>query len=325
MKSILADVSNKEFKQTYLLYGEEAYLRHQYRDKLKVALLDGTDEMNYHHYDGKEVMIGAIIDQAETMPFFADRRVIIIENSGLFKQGGEALAEYIQNPAQTVFFIFVESEIDKRSKLFKTVRDQGRAVEFAIQETDVLTRWIHSLAQKEGKRIQAEAVAQLLERTGADMENIRREFEKLICYRIGETDLVKEDVEAVCTVRITNRIFEMVEAISEKNKEKTMKLYHDLMELREPPMRVLFLITRQFNILLQVKDLLNKGYGPDQIAKKVGVPPYFVQKYQRQSSRFTKEALKKALEECIAMDEGVKKGLQSDRLGLELLIISNLN
>src|SRR5574344_2105803 len=119
MKSILADITSKDYKQLYLLHGEEAYLKHQYRDKLKEALMDGADTMNYHYFEGKEVVIPSLIDLSETIPFFADRRVIVIENSGLFKQGGEQLAEYLGQPSPTVFFIFVENEIDKRSRLFK--------------------------------------------------------------------------------------------------------------------------------------------------------------------------------------------------------------
>ena len=324
MKSILADIQNKEFKQVYLLFGEEAYLRHQYRDKLKVALMDEADGMNYHYYEGKDVQIPALIDQAETMPFFADRRVVVIENSGLFKQGGETLAEYLLQPAETVYFVFVESEIDKRSKLFKAVRDNGRAVEFAVQDVSVLSKWIRSLAAKEGFTIEEAAILELLERAGQDMANIKSEFEKLICYRIKEHEIKKEDVEAICTIRVSNRIFEMVEAISEKKNERAISLYSDLLELREPPMRILFLITRQFNILLQVKELLKNGHSRDTIGKKVGVPPYFLTKYQNQASRFTKEDLTIALEECAAMDEAVKKGLQGDRLGLEMLIVNRL-
>ena len=322
MKSFLADISNKDYKQLYLLHGEEAYLKHQYRDKLKEALMDGADTMNYHYFEGKEVVIPALIDLSETIPFFADRRVIVIENSGLFKQGGEQLAEYLGQPSPTVFFIFVENEIDKRSRLFKTARDTGRVVEFASQDLAVLTKWIRSLATKENKTISGDAIAELLDRTGQDMRNIKSEFEKCVCYCIDRPEITKKDICNVCTVRISNRIFEMVEAISDKQKEKAISLYHDLLELREPPMRILYLITRQFNILLQVRELSGKGYADDQIAKKIGIPPFFVSKYKRQASRFQIKSLIGALEDCAVLDESIKSGLIADRMGLELLIVN---
>ena len=116
MQRINEDIKTGNFKQIYLLYGEERYLRRQYRDRLKSALCQEGDTMNTHMYEGKDISVGEVIDLAETLPFFADRRVIFIENSGLFKAGGEKMAEYLSEPNPTTTFVFVESEIDKRSK-----------------------------------------------------------------------------------------------------------------------------------------------------------------------------------------------------------------
>ena len=105
MQRINEDIKNGKFKQCYLLYGEEAYLRKQYRNRLKQAMTAEGDTMNYSYFEGKDISVPAVIDLAETLPFFADRRVIVMENSGLFKHGGEQLAEYLQEPAQSAYFI----------------------------------------------------------------------------------------------------------------------------------------------------------------------------------------------------------------------------
>ena len=96
MQQLLADLRSGEFKQAYLLYGEEAYLRLQYKNKLKDALVAEGDTMNYHYFEGKGTDPNALIDLAETMPFFADRRVILVENSGFFKKTAEQLAAYLE-------------------------------------------------------------------------------------------------------------------------------------------------------------------------------------------------------------------------------------
>ena len=111
MQRINEDLRSGQFKQAYLLYGEEAYLRRQYRDRLKKALLGDGDAMNMNCFEGKDVNVGEVIDVAETMPFFADRRVIVMDGTGLFKSGGEKLAEYLANPNDTTFFVFTESEV----------------------------------------------------------------------------------------------------------------------------------------------------------------------------------------------------------------------
>ena len=151
MQRINEDIKNGNFRQMYLLYGEEAYLRKQYRDRLKKAMISDDDTMNYSYLEGKDISIGAVIDLAETLPFFADRRVIVVENSGLFKHGGEQLAQYLSSPAETAYFVFVETEIDKRSKLFKTVSSQGTAVEFPVQSEATLKKWILGMIKREGK------------------------------------------------------------------------------------------------------------------------------------------------------------------------------
>ena len=93
MQKLLQDIKSQEYSQLYLLYGEEAYLRKQYRDKMKEALVEPEDTMNQHYYEGKDVNVEEIIDMSDTMPFFANRRVIVIENSGWFQKGGDKMAE----------------------------------------------------------------------------------------------------------------------------------------------------------------------------------------------------------------------------------------
>ena len=105
MQRITEDIKTGQLKQIYLLYGEEAYLVRQYRDRLMEAMLSGGDKMNVNRYEGKGVSVPEIIDMSETLPFFADRRVIILENTELLKSGGEKLAEYLKNPAESSSFM----------------------------------------------------------------------------------------------------------------------------------------------------------------------------------------------------------------------------
>ena len=173
MKQINEDIKQQNFKNAYLLYGEERYLLRQYRDRLKTALCGDGDTMNTHIYEGKDINVGEIIDLAETLPFLAERRVIIITGSGLFKSGGEKMAEYLQSPNETTYFVFTESEVDKRSKLYKTVQSKGYAAEFTTQDESTLKRWIAGTLAKDNKKITENTVQLLLTKTGTDMDNIQ--------------------------------------------------------------------------------------------------------------------------------------------------------
>ena len=321
MQQLIQDLKNETYKQMYLLFGEEDYLRKQYRDKLRTALVAEGDTMNYHYYEGKDINVGEVIDLAETLPFFADRRVIILENSGLCKSGGDALAEYLKQPSESVLFILVETQIDKRCRLFKTIKEGGRVCEFAAQNEMTLKRWIYSLAKQDHKAVDERVINHFLEKTGTEMSNIRTEWEKLMCYCMDRDVVTTDDIDAVCTQRISNRIFEMVAAIAEKRQQEALDMYHDLLTLKEPPMGILALIARQFNLMLQVKELQMKSINSRQIAEKVGLAPFIVQKYEKQASRFKLKELKEALAACVEADEAVKTGRLNDVLSIELLII----
>lgn len=322
MQHINQDIKQDNFKQIYLLYGEERYLRKQYTDRLRDAMCQEGDSMNTHFYQGKDVPVGEIIDLAETLPFLAPRRVIFISDSNLFKSGGERMAEYLLAPNESTFFVFTENEVDKRSKLYKTVQAKGYIAEFSIQDETTLKRWIAGLLNKEGKKITEHTVQLFLTKTGTDMENIRMELEKLICYCMDREIITDEDVNTICTNRISNHIFDMINAIADGEKNKALQLYYDLLALREPPMRILFLIARQYNILLQVKELKTRGHDNKSIASKVGVPPFIAGKYVTQASHFKTADLKWAVAQCVESEEAVKTGRMNDVMSVEMLIHS---
>ena len=321
MQRITEDIKTGQLKQIYLLYGEERYLIRQYRDRLIEALLNGGSEMNLNRYEGKGVMVPEIIEMAETLPFFSDRRVIILENTELFKSGGDKLSEYLKKPAESSSFILVEREVDKRSGLYKTVKKLGYAAEFGRQDAKTLQKWVCGILKKEKKQISQETLQLFLEGTGDDMENIRKELEKLLCYTLDREVITSKDVEEICVPQIQNHIFDMITAIANGSGEQALKLYYDLLSLREPPMRILALISRQFNLLLQVKELAQKGYPQAMIGEKVGLHGFIAGKYMKQASGFKVPFLKQALEDCAQTEYAFKSGKLGERMSVELLIV----
>lgn len=321
MKNIDEDIKRGQFAQVYLLYGEEAYLKKQYKDKLKHAMVPEGDTMNFSAFEGKSINPKEIIDLAETLPFFADRRVILIENSGFFKNACEELAEYLPQVAPATHFIFVEEEVDKRSKMYKAAKTSGRIVEFLPQNEELLTRWILGRLKREGKNITGSVMQLFLTKTGTDMGNIDRELEKLLCYTLDRDVITAEDVEAVVTEQTTNKIFEMVNAVAEHNQRRALDLYYDLLTLKEPPMRIMFLISRQFQILFHVRDMAAKGLDQQTMAKKAGIPPFAVRKNVSQAKGFTMEQLKQALRDGAELEESVKTGRMDDRMAVELFLM----
>ena len=319
MQTLNQDIRDHAFKPVYLLFGEETFLKNSYKKRLQEAIV-GDDVMNFSRFEGKGTDTDELIRLADTMPFFAERRLILVEDSGFFKNATEALVQYLPSMPETTCLMFVESEVDKRSKLYKKVKALGYAAEMERQDAAQLGRWALSLLSKEGKRITGHTMELFLSMAGDDMENIRMELEKLISYTWGRDVITDEDVEAVCTVRVSNRIFEMVSAIVNRQTRRAVELYEDLLTLKEPPMRILFLIARQFNQLLQVKELSERGLDRKTIASRLKMQPFVVGKVIPQTRRFSREQVLSYVNLCVEAEEAVKTGRLSDRLAVELLI-----
>ena len=319
MQTLNEDLKSGQFRRAYLLFGEEAFLKKSYKNRLKDAITGG-DTMNYNHFEGKGLDINEIIGLAETMPFFAEHRLIVIEDSGFFKSAPEELTAWIPSIPGTTCLIFVESEVDKRGKLYKAVKKVGYAAELNHQDAAQLSRWAAGLLAKEGKKITARTMELFLSKTGEDMDNIRMELEKLICFTMGRDVVTDEDVEETCAAQAVNKIFEMIGAIASRQTRKAMDLYEDLLTLREPPMRILFLIARQFNQILQVKELMGKGMERNAIAGKMKIQPFIVGKTMPQARSFTREQILSYVGLCAQLEEDVKTGRLPDRLAVELLL-----
>lgn len=322
MQRILEDIKNRTFHSVYLLYGEESYLVRLYRDKLKNAVLDGADEMNYSNFQGSGTDILEVREIADTLPFFQDYRVIILEDTRFFK-GANDFVEYLPSMPDTTILVFTEKEVDKRSKLYKYVQKNGLAVEMTAMSAADTKKFVAMKLSETGKKIRESTAEYFLEQADNSLNNIENELEKLIAYTYGREEVTKEDIDAVCSVQITGQIFKMLDAIAGGKKQEVMLLYHDLLALKESPMSILYLLTRHFNILLQIK-MSQKEQSKSELAKKIGVPPFAIGKYQAQCKNFTEEQLKKMLTLCTETEFDFKQGRIADQIGVETLLIKSM-
>lgn len=321
MKTIINDIKSGNFKNAYLLYGDEIYLKLQYKDKLLKALNPDEDTMNFAMFEGKDIDTREIISLAETMPFFADYRLILIQDSGFFKSANDDICDYFKNaPTETTRFIFVEKDVDKRNRLYKIIKEYGQAVEFGEQDERTLLSWIARVLKDNNLNITMNNANYFLAKTGNDMSNIRGEIDKLVCYVAGRDEITREDIDTIVTTRAVNHVFDMMDAIALKQQSKALNMYYELLSLKEQPLGILALLVRHFNKLLQARDLRERGYGNNDIADKISINKYYIGKYIDQASRFKKDVLISALEDCAETEDKVKKGLLNDKMAIEILI-----
>jgi DNA polymerase-3 subunit delta len=321
MKVIKEHIKTGKFKPFYLLYGEEDYLKRLYLKRLTSAILGDSDGMNYSLFEGRDIDPVMISEAASVLPFFADRRLIVVKNSGLFKTSSD-LAELLDGMPDTTVIIFVEDEVDKRNKLYKLVKEQGTISEMNALDDNNLKLFAASLLEKEGKKITQSAASLIVEKCGSDMLAIQNEAEKLISYTLGRDIVTDSDVEAVITGQITGKLFNMIDAIGLKQKSQALELYYDLITLKEKPMTILYMVVRHMNLILQAKDLLERGKRADEIARLTGVQPFVAGKCISQSRNFTGDQLMQAIETGAELEEQIKTGRIAEKIGVEMLIIT---
>ena len=321
LKMLYQELDEGNFKRAYLIYGEESYLIRQCKDRLKEKLLNGGSDMNFTLYQGKDISVGEVIDQAETMPFLAERRVILLERTGLCKSGGDELAEYIKDIPETTSIIMAEEEMDKRSKLYKAFDKYGKCLELCRMDDRGLAAWVAGRVKKNGMQMTGGAYELFRESVGEDMELMDKELDKLICYCMGRDAILEEDVKAICTRQITSEIFKLTDALVSGNRKAVMQRYYDMVEMQESPMYILTMLTRQFRLMLETKDLLQNDFDKSGVMSKMGMGPYQADIYIRQSRGFSREYLERAFKDCVETDYRIKSGLVDMSMGVELLLV----
>lgn len=323
MKEIRRQIKEQDFQRVYLLTGDENYLILQAKELLVHAMVAEGDEMNYAVFEDSKIDLQQLRELAMTYPLFATKRVLVLDRTGIFKSGKDAFVEILQALPETTCVIICEPEVDKRSKAYKWIKKNGYVGEFLKkdQTEKVLMRWVAALLGKEKKKIRESDVRFFLERVGDDMFQIKNETDKLISYVREREEIRREDIEQITSGEVQNKIFELVAAIAEGKKRQALAYYDDLILLKEPPMRILFLIVRQYRILLLISNMRSLRKPDKDIAQAAGIPAFAIRKNAAQLGGYTVPILEHCIASCIQVEEEIKTGRISDQIGLETLIV----
>lgn len=324
MNTLTADIKSRSFKRVYLLYGEEEFLKKSYKGQLRAAIA-GDDTMNTMVMDGKDADVVAVKDFLVTMPFFADYRLVVLSETGLFSSAADAWADMISQIPDTAVLIFEETKVDKRSKLYKAVNKVGYTCEMKKPSDGELMQWTAKILKRDGKVITRPTCEVLLMRAGDNMENLRTQLEKLVCYVGERQEITIADVESVCTEQADSQVFRMLDAATEGRSQVALSLYYDMLALREPSMRIMYLIGRQCNQLLLVREMAAAGAGSGQIASELKLQPFVVTKTIKQSRAFTTEQLQGFVQMCVELEELVKTGRLNEKIAVETALVRICN
>lgn len=326
MKILKEHLKSGKYKKVYLFFGEESYILKVYEKKMiEKVIPKGMEMMNLDILEGKSVTSSQIIDVANTAPFMSDKRLVIVKDSGFLKNGkkdeSEKISNYLNKIPESTIIIFIETEVDKRSKLYKKIVEKGYVCEFSRLTEKEMVDWIIRLFKGGGIEVSKNIAIYILRAVDSDMENIENEVKKLIAYSRGEKEITFKDVDEVCTKSVESKIFDLVEAIGNKNCKVALNIFNNLIMMKQSPIMVLSMCARHFRMLLQCFELKERGIPESEVAKEMGQRSFIVNKLISQCKNFTKDKLKSAHKECLDTDTAIKTGKMSDKLAVEVLII----
>ncbi|MDR1664073.1 MAG: DNA polymerase III subunit delta [Clostridiales bacterium] len=336
MRNLKDDFKTLRFKRVYLIYGEERFLVEHYANGFTEKLLSADSLlMNRDVFDGKDVTADKIIGAAETLPFLAEYRLVYVRDSRLFtagrKQESEAIADYLPDIPETSILIFIETDVDKRNRLYKKTAELGRAADCVSPSEGELITWAGKVFQKMGKTISRDVAQKLLRTVMRDMTALYAEAGKLSDYTGERAEITARDIEAVCSPSLETRVFDLVAAIGDGKTGDALRMYRNLLQMKESPVMILSLMARQFRLILQCKDAGEHAPGftgsafrrpsPYEIGKELNLRGFVVEECLRQGKRFTEERLLAALSDCEDTDIRMKTGLVQQETGVEVLIV----
>ena len=173
MKRVLQHIKEQKYQNLYLFYGKEKYLAAQTRDKLKEALIPSGDTMNYSYFEGKKTDLPEILELIQTMPFFNDYRLLVLDQTELGKKSNDDFLSALKEIPETTILLIIEDEVDKRSKIYKYINKEGCAVSFETPKEKDLILWVAQMLKKEQKKMTQKDIQLFLYKTGQDMFTIK--------------------------------------------------------------------------------------------------------------------------------------------------------
>jgi DNA polymerase-3 subunit delta len=323
----------------YLLHGEDEYRRSLQLEKWKADLGDATTiALNTTELDGRWLTLDELLFACDAFPFLAEKRLVIVSGlaSRFQRRSGDAAGrseenaaflqqfeDYVGTMPDTARLVLVESsKIKKGNPIFKIVSgsDHGYEEEFAPLGIGDLSRWISEHVRERGGRIEAPAASMLARYVGNTLRLLVNEIDKLLTYVGPERAITQGDVERLVSYAQEANIFHMVDALGTRNTRRAMELVEQLLGDGQHPLYLLRMITRQFRMLLEIKELQAKGTSAGDIRALLGLHPFVVQKTVQQARNFSMRQLEDTYHRLLEMEVAMKSGEMDQHLALNLFV-----
>ena len=303
-----SEIREGDIGPLYYVYGDEPYLVERGVKRLLArAVSPDFREFNLTVFYGGEAKGEEIAEVAQTLPMFAERRVVLVKKSGALTAAAlDLLSGYVQDPVPSTCLIFQGEKIDQRKKFFVDLKKNGTLVEYKRPYENQLGPFIREEAATHGKRMEPAATEILAYFVGNNLQDLASQVEKVAMY-VGEREIIRvDDVKAVACDTKVDSVFDLANALGEKNLGRALRSLQTLLRDGEAPLMVLAMVTRHFRQLWRVRELVVRKVPSQEISKAAGIHPYFIRGIIEQSSGYSHSAFRMIFERFYATDLALK-------------------
>ena len=308
-------VKENRVQPVYLMEGPEEYIKGQAIARLcKTLLPEGLEPMNL----SEMINPGAdeLIAVAETLPFMAERRVVIVRESEWLTSGKkadeanqEAVSAYLerQSPETCLLFV-VKGKADGRKKLYLQLKKKNAVVDFSPMDDLEAAQWAVRSMRVMGKGMDLNTAHKLVFTVGRDAALLKQEMEKLAGYSGERQTITEEDIDEVCVRTLECTVFQLVDAQVTGRYQDACTLLNHVLEGGEDRFMVLSMLLRQYRLLYHMRRLMEERAPQGQIAGLLGIPPFAVSRMQGQARRYSVERLRAAYDYLYDLEFSLKSG-----------------
>lgn len=307
----------------YLIYGVDKYLIDKEIDK--IIKKNKIDNNSIIRYSLNEDSIDNILEDANTFNLFSDTKLIIVNDANIFTSSNDILTDkiinYLNNYNNKSYLVFtlLSDKIDNRKKITKVMSDKGNVID--LNKKDVDTNYIISYLKENGYQINMSDARMILNKVGNNLFSINNELDKLMLFKLEDKVIDKNSIDLLINENIDSSLFALVDSITNKDKDKMLKLYHECL-LESDPIMIINMLANKYILLYQVKRLISDGYSDDKIAKELEVHPYPVKLARNMCYSYSVKEILDIILKLANLDKDIKLGNVNGEVGLEFLLLS---
>jgi DNA polymerase III subunit delta len=325
-------IKKNQFAGVYLFYGTETFLIHETIQLLLTHLLNEEEkDFNFSTYDLEETPLEVAVEDAETFPFMGEKRLIVMQNpvfltsektKGKVDHNITKLEDYLNNPAPYSIIVIAApyEKLDERKKITKELKRKAVVEEAKKLGDQDLKIWIKDRAISNGVNIDDKAIEKMVSVAGSNLFVLTNEIDKMSLYVGSGKRIDLHTVEQLVSKTLEQNIFELVEKVVHRKVEEALRIYYDLLKQNEEPIKILALLSSQFRLIYQVKELSRKGYGQQQMATSLRAHPFRVKLAAGQAQLFSEDELKRLVHLFADADYQMKTGGLNKTMIIEMIL-----